>query len=166
MLAPALQERDSTRTYLVAGSVAAGRDTRSGRRQESVTRWGGGDPVERDRPSPSVQSVTSPTVRTQTPGSSTSSRLPMKSGTWTKSPRRPVFSMLKVRISQEENQKLKYFLICRKVQEKDKSKESCHQTVSISGVQILAWKLHCSITWKIYMCQSWPINTYIFFNRL
>ena len=83
MLVPALQGRDFTRIYLVAESVAAGRDTRSGQRQENVRRWGGGDPVERDRPSPTILSVTSPTVLTvtQTPGSSTSFRPQIISGT-------------------------------------------------------------------------------------
>ena len=45
MWVPVLQGRDSTRIYLVVGSVAAGRDTRSGQRLENVTRWGGEDPV-------------------------------------------------------------------------------------------------------------------------
>ena len=112
-MVPALQERDFTRIYLVAESVAAGRVTRSGPRQENVTRWEGEDPVETDRLSPSVQSLTSPTVLVtlrQTPGSSTSFPPPIISWTWAKSPRRPVYSMLKVRIPhQENNKKIKYF---------------------------------------------------------
>ena len=120
MLVPVVPGRDSTRIYLVVESVGAGRDTRYGQRQENAIRWGGEDPVERDRLSPSILSLTSPTVltQTQTPGSSTSFPLQMISGTWTKSPRRPVFSMLKVRIPNQKKHKnkVKYFLIgkCRR----------------------------------------------------
>ena len=83
MLVPVVPGRDSTRIYLVVESVGAGRDTRYGQRQENVIRWGGEDPVERDRLSPSILSLTSPTVltQTQTPGSSTSFPLQMISGT-------------------------------------------------------------------------------------
>ena len=157
-LVPALQGRDFTRIYLVAESVAAGRDTRSGLRQGNVRRWGGGDLVLRDRPSPTVLSVTSPTALTvtQTPGYSTSSLPQMISGTWTKSPRRHASSILKVGIPTNITTKYEIFLY-RKVQEKDKYKESRYQTVSISRVQILARKLPCSITWKIYVRWYCPI---------
>ena len=115
MLVPALQGRDFTRIYLVAESVAAGRDTRSGLRQGNVRRWGGGDLVLRDRPSPTVLSVTSPTALTvtQTPGYSTSSLPQMISGTWTKSPRRHASSILKVEFPPRKQQNMTYFFIGR-----------------------------------------------------
>ena len=83
MLVPVVPGRDFTRIYLVAESVAAGRDTRSGLRQGNVRRWGGGDLVLRDRPSPTILSVTSPAALTvtQAPGYSTSSLPQMISGT-------------------------------------------------------------------------------------